>query len=139
MKHALNRRHFMTRLSGLAAGLMASPASAEPPPETAVIRLPESPAACQAPLYLAEDLLGEEGFTEVRYVPATSMTADLLADGEIDFDLEDGFDYLPILNAGKSTILLAGSHVGCMELRANDSIQGVLDLKGKTNTAGVFL
>jgi NitT/TauT family transport system substrate-binding protein len=55
----------------------------------------------------------------------------MLADGEIDFDLEDGFDYLPMIDAGKSLTLLSGVHTGCFELRAHDSIHRVTDLRGK--------
>ncbi len=135
MSKVQNRRRFLTTMSLAAAtgltGFSRSVASAEPPPETTTIRLPASPAACTAPLYMAEDLLHAEGFTEVRYVPATGMTADLLADGDIDFDLEDGFDYLPLMDAGRHLTLLSGIHVGCFELRAHDSIKGVTDLRGK--------
>ena len=42
-------------------------------------------------------------------MPATVMTADLLASGDIDFDLEDGFDYLPLMDAGKPCTILAES------------------------------
>ena len=131
MLHTLNRRSIIAGLPMLAAGLIAPPAAAEPPPETTTLHLPASPAACTAPLYVAEDLLHGEGFTEVRYVPATGMTADMLADGDIDFDLEDGFDYLPLMDAGRHLTLLSGIHVGCFELRAHDSINGVTDLRGK--------
>ena len=40
-------------------------------------------------------------------------------------------DYLPLVNAGRSLTVLAGVQVGCMELRANDSIRSVSDLRGK--------
>jgi NitT/TauT family transport system substrate-binding protein len=135
-----NRRNFLTTLSlAGAAGLAGFPrtaAAAEPPPETTTIRLPDSPITCAGPLYMAEELLHEEGFAEVRYVPATVMTADLLASGEIDFDLEDGFDYLPLMDAGKPCTILAGIHLGCLELRGNDSIQRVTDLRGKKVAIG---
>ncbi len=135
MSMVQNRRHFLTSMSlACVAGLTGSSrsaVSAEPPPETTTIRLPDTPSTCAAPLYMAEELLHEEGFTEVRYVPTTTMTADMLAGGDLDFDLEDGFDYLPIMDAGKSIMLLAGVHTGCMELRGNDSIQRITDLRGK--------
>lgn len=106
-------------------------ASGEPRPETSVIRLPAVPAACQGPLYVAEELLHEEGFAEVRYVPTTLVSAGVLADGGIDFSLEAPVDYLHLMDVGKPLKVLSGVHVGCMELRANDSVQGIADLRGK--------
>ena len=53
-----------TGLLGLQPGLVA----AEPPPETTRIRLVQVPSICQAPTYVAEELLRSEGFTEVHYV-----------------------------------------------------------------------
>ena len=48
-----------------AAGLVgaATPAVAEPPPETGRIRLSKNSGVCLAPQYVAEDLLYAEGFT----------------------------------------------------------------------------
>src|SRR4029453_5428593 len=43
--------------------------SAEPPPETTKIRVHHSLSLCQAPQYVAEDLLRGEGFTDGQYVP----------------------------------------------------------------------
>ena len=54
-----------------------------------------------------------------------------MADGEVDFDMFAAVDYLPLLDAGKSLTVLSGVHVGCFELRANDSIQAITDLRGK--------
>ncbi len=131
-----SRRCFLAGLSAsAAAGFVGSvqPTLAEPPPETAVIRLPIWPTGgCTAPLYLAEDLLRAEGFSEVRYLAATGTSPPaMLADGEIDFDMEDGFDYLPMIDAGKSLVLLSGIHTGCFELRARDGIGSVTDLRGR--------
>jgi NitT/TauT family transport system substrate-binding protein len=130
-----NRRHFLSCMSLATAagltGLSRSVASAEPPPETTTIRIPAIPAACQAPFYLAEELLHEEGFAEVRYVPTTLISVGMLADGDIDFSAEAAVDYMPLVDAGRPLTVLAGIQVGCMELRANDGIQGVADLRGK--------
>ena len=97
-----NRRHFLRCMSLATAagltGLSRSVASAEPPPETATIRLTAAPSTCFAPMYLAEDLLREEGFTEVRYVPMTGMA--MAADGEVDFDMLAAVDFLPLIDAG---------------------------------------
>jgi NitT/TauT family transport system substrate-binding protein len=130
-----NRRNFLTGLAAAGVtGLAAMPrpaAAAEPPPETTTIRLPAAPAACLAPLFLAEELLHEEGFTEVRYVPSTLTGAADLPDGNYDIDMQAWSDYLPLVNAGRSLTVLAGVQVGCLELRANDSIGSIADLRGK--------
>ena len=126
-----NRRHVLAGLSGLAAGLVPSSASAEPPPETTTIRLAAALGGCTAPLYMAEELLHQEGFSEVRYVPTSYISSGMLADGETDFDMLDGFDYLPVMDARRPLKVLSGIHVGCFELRASDDIHGVKDLQGK--------
>ncbi len=129
MFQSLNCRRVLAGISGLAAGLMASPALAEPPPETTRVRLGVYPAACNAPLYLAEELLREEGFAEVRLL--TSGGISMLADGEYDFSMESGVDYLPLMEVGRPLTVLSGIHTGCFELRANDSVQSITDLRGK--------
>jgi len=130
-----NRRQFLTTLSlAGAAGILGNrqldSAEAEPPPETTTIRLPKIPAACTAPLYLSEELLHEEGFSEVRYVPTNIVSVDMLA-ADVDFSMEAGVDYLPLMDAGRALTVLAGIQVGCFELVANESIQGIPDLRGK--------
>src|SRR5205823_13718182 len=125
----LNRRHMISGLSGLATGLISPLALAEPPLETTTIRLGAYPATCNAPLYLAEKLLHEEGFTEVRYVPFTGI--DMLAVGDADISMEAAVDYLPRMESGKPLVVLSGIHTGCFELRANDSVHNITDLRGK--------
>ena len=125
-----NRRHVLAGLSAVATGfIVPSAAAAEPPPETTTIRLDAAPSTCFAPMYLAEDLLRQEGFTEVRYVQATG--AAMAADGEVDFDMLAAVDFLPLIEAGKSVTVLSGVHAGCFELRANDVIRSIADLRGK--------
>jgi len=67
-----SRRRFLTHTSILTATglLLGVPrwAAAEPPPETTRIRLVHNPFLCEAPQYLAEELLRLEGFSEVEYV-----------------------------------------------------------------------
>ncbi|HSX83285.1 MAG TPA: twin-arginine translocation signal domain-containing protein, partial [Candidatus Saccharimonadia bacterium] len=46
-------------------GLHPGSVAAEPPPETVKLRLVQSPAICISPLYVAEDLLQSEGFSDV--------------------------------------------------------------------------
>jgi len=64
-----NRRQVLQLAIGAALGGAWSRAgAAEPPPETARIRIQQAAIACFAPLYIAEALLKAEGFTEVEYV-----------------------------------------------------------------------
>jgi NitT/TauT family transport system substrate-binding protein len=68
----LSRRRFLRGLTlAGTAGLLGwhpRPVAAEPPPETTQLRLRRTPSLCLAPLYVAEELLQGEGFTEVQYV-----------------------------------------------------------------------
>jgi NitT/TauT family transport system substrate-binding protein len=134
MQIVQNRRRFMAgAVAAGAAGLLGNPtrARAEPPPETTTIRIPAVPGACTAPLYMAEDLLHEEGFAEVHYVPTTQVSVGMLADGMLDISMEAPLDYLSLLDADRPLTVLSGVHVGCIELRANDSVQSIKDLRGK--------
>ena len=130
-----NRRRFLTSMSLAAAagltGFSRSVASAEPPPETTTIRLGGPGAACSGPLVLAAELLHEEGFSDVSYGPLVFNGAQMVANGEVDFDMMSWSDYLPVVDAGGALTVLSGVQAGCMELRANDSIRSIADLQGK--------
>ena len=71
-----SRREFLggLTLAGTAGllGLRPAPAAAEPPPETTKLRLGQGASICQAPLYVAEELLRSEGFTDVNSELLTS-------------------------------------------------------------------
>src|SRR5688572_337557 len=91
-----NRRKFLSSLTvaGTAAvlGLKPKAAAAEPPPETTRIRIHDSPITCFAPVYVAEELLKAEGFTEVQYIktPLTGGgSSKALAEGLIDITQND--------------------------------------------------
>ena len=64
---SLGRREFLRGVTGAGAatvlGAQRAPVAAEPPPETNKIRLPQTPAMCEAPQVLVGDLLKAEGFT----------------------------------------------------------------------------
>jgi NitT/TauT family transport system substrate-binding protein len=122
-------------VAGLAsiAGLRAGPAAAEPPPETATLRVVRSPSLCVAPQFIAEDLFKAEGFTDVTYVKAG--TADIeksLATGGADISLQFAGPLVVQLDAGQPIVLLAGVHVGCFELFGVERVRAIRDLKGKT-------
>jgi NitT/TauT family transport system substrate-binding protein len=132
-----NRREFLKE-SALAAtgallGLRSDSIAAEPPLETTKVKLLKSPAICSAPLYVAEELLRSEGFTDVQYVQGTGGLEDekLLATGSGDFS--GGFvgRHLASLDAGDPIVILSGLHIGCFELFGNRRIRSVRDLKGK--------
>ena len=110
-------------------------ASAALPLETRSIRLPRwiGGAYCWAGLYLAGELLRAEGFTDVNYVqgdPALDQSI-WIARGETDFSV----NYVPVhvrsINAGVPIKVLAGLHVGCLELIANASVSNIGELRGK--------
>ena len=65
----MNRRDFLNGIAittGAALFEGRPLAAAEPPPETTRIRLIRETSICLAPLYIAEDLLKAEGFTDVQ-------------------------------------------------------------------------
>jgi NitT/TauT family transport system substrate-binding protein len=141
MKHGnYTRRGFMSlTLAGAVSvfGTRLESSAAEPPPETTRIRLHDAPITCFAPIYLAEDLLKAEGFTEVRYVktPLAEGPSKALAEGVIDIAQNDTAAHLMSLDTGGPIIILGGIHTGCWELFGNDSIRSLRDLKAKTVAA----
>ena len=133
-----SRRHFLggLTLAGMVGLLTLRPASvvAEPPPETTRIRLVRIPSICQAPSYVAEELLRSEGFTEVHYLQKAG-TADIekaLASGEADLNGHFAAPLLLRLQAGDPIVILAGLHIGCFALFGTHEIHTIRDLKGKT-------
>jgi NitT/TauT family transport system substrate-binding protein len=131
MQMIQSRRHFLASTSlAAAAGVFGARGSLadEGPPEVTTLRLPHDPGICIAPLYIASDLLRAEGFTEIRYVPPPNYS---LARGEVDFDLQTSAWALSHLDAGDPITVLAGVHVGCYELFANEPMRTIGDLKGK--------
>ena len=129
------RRRVLAGFSGIgAAALMPAPTlAAERSPETTSVRLPKVQSICVAPQDIVADLLRDEGFTDIRYVPLPpgTNTPDAIAKGKLDF----GMNYAPLqvagVDRGVAIKVLAGVHVGCFELFVTDAIRGVLDLAGK--------
>ncbi len=130
-----SRRTFVTGASALGAASllgMHRTAAAEPPPEVNRIRLVKIPAICFAPLYLAEDLLRMEGFSEVEYVPrATTGSHEMLVANEADFTMDAPAELIPSWDAGRRLTVVAGVHGGCYELFVNERVRAIRDLKGK--------
>ena len=119
-----------------AAGMLgwhAGPVAAEPPPETTTIRLTKEPYTCLSPQYVAEDLLRAEGFREIRYVDVTDGTCTLkVAAGEADMVMDFAGMIMTRIDAGDPLVILAGIHIGCIELFATAGIKKLRDFKGKT-------
>src|SRR5947207_13640609 len=91
MQVTQNRRRFLAALSSAgAAGLIGAPKSfaQEPAPETTAVRFPKYTNnvnnVCGAPLYVMDELLRAEGFTDIRYIATDSGATGvrLVASGE---------------------------------------------------------
>jgi NitT/TauT family transport system substrate-binding protein len=142
MRIIQNRRTFVAGLAVAAMGLFncrSSQAAGEAPPETTSVRLPKIfPASCDAANYVAAELLRSEGLSDARYVEieAGVDSAKWIAEGKLDFDVNYGPTHLKSIETGVPIVVLMGLHSGCLELFANESINSILDLKGKR--VGVF-
>ena len=132
-----DRRAFLRALSaGGAASLGAwsgSLCAAEPPPETTRIRLARTPGICFAPMFVAEDLLRAEGFSDVQYVASAgaAATTAMMVKGELDVFIRYVASSVLDVESGVPVVMLAGVHPGCFELIASSRVQSVRDLKGK--------
>ena len=137
------RRRMLLRAMGAggATSLLGYPeqsALAELPPETTRIRIGKVPTACLSPIYVAEELLRSEGFTDVAYVPEGPAGvggvpgAHALGEGAIDIQQNFAAPLAVAMDEGASIVLLAGVHAGCFELVAAKRIRKITDLKGKT-------
>jgi NitT/TauT family transport system substrate-binding protein len=130
----MRRRDFLRGLSAMGvAGLLGTrAANAAEPAEITTVRLARSPAICFAPVYMAEESLRAEGFTDVKWAQAPVNAYDKLVSGEADFGATDVGTFIRLADAGHPVVALTGLHVGCYELFGTDRIRTVRDLKGKT-------
>jgi len=130
------RRRFIGGLAAAGtAGIIATPRvmAAEEPIETTTVRLGYIPAACDAPVHSAADLLHAEGFTDVGFVTAARGRArlDALGRGEFDFTMSFAVGQISALDADVPITIVAGLHAGCFELFAGAGVRGIADLRGK--------
>jgi NitT/TauT family transport system substrate-binding protein len=131
----ITRRNFVH--GAMAAGALAHVPgllAAEPAPETPRIRLGQSAVGtCWAPQYMAQEMLRAEGFAEVRYVKVTGseQVYGALAAGELDICMAFIAPFIVQADAGRSVVMLAGIHPGCIELFGSERIRQLRDLKGR--------
>jgi NitT/TauT family transport system substrate-binding protein len=120
--------------AGTLLGLPNVGMAAEAPPETTRLRLVRTTSICQAPQYIAEELLRGEGFSDVQYVTKASPgeIGNALATGEADINLHFAGPLILALDAGEPILVLSGNHIGCFELFGTKKIRAIRDLKGKT-------
>jgi NitT/TauT family transport system substrate-binding protein len=102
--------------------------------ETTTVRLVKPSASiCLAPQVMAEQLLHQQGFTNVQYVELVGgATEKALASGEADVSLIFVARGVKSVDAHEPVTMLSGIHVGCFELFGTPQIQEMRDLKGKT-------
>src|ERR1700751_618615 len=133
-----SRRQFLTPLSLAAAARLAlAPAAraAEGPLETTTVRFVKIPGICNAPQYVAEELLQAEGFTEIGYVGPVAAGAPAIAAvarGDADFTVTYAAPLAIAIDGGAPVTVVSGVHIGCFELFGNENIRSIADLRGKS-------
>jgi len=134
----MHRRDFLRAMGGAGSaavvGYRPRSALAEPPPETTRIRLVRSPAICISPLYLAEELLRGEGFSEIEYVAfkTGNLFTQAVAAGQVDLALNFIGPLVVSVDERAPVVILSGVHAGCFELFGSERVRAIRDLKGKT-------
>ena len=134
----LRRREFLARTSALGAaglfGVVPHSLAVDPPPETTRVRLVHAPFICLAPQYLAAEFLPMEGITDWEFLQMGSRSGgiDAVAEGRADITMWDAHSPIPLIDAGKPIVVLAGVHGGCYQLFCNESVRTIRDLKGKS-------
>jgi NitT/TauT family transport system substrate-binding protein len=137
MRRLHDRRSFLASLSfaGGASLLGRGDSFAqEAPPEKTTIRLPGGSLICNAPTYIADELLRAEGFADIQHVPVTpdrSGPPEAMQRGELDFAMVYTPPMVAAIESGSPVTVLAGVHVGCNSLFAHEGIRTIRDLKGK--------
>src|SRR5262249_56193087 len=85
--------------------------------ETTKLRVLQFQSICQAPLYVTDELLHLEGFTDVQFVKTMGgVLAKNLAAGEVDIGMNFVAPNLVRLDAGDPLVVLAGGPTGLPQL-----------------------
>jgi NitT/TauT family transport system substrate-binding protein len=133
------RRHFVSGLAAVGAESLIRHArcaeAAEGPLETTTVRF-QKPGLCVSSLYIAEELLRAEGFTDIHYLQAPEFGGIVPIRGEVDFAPIYALEGVRAIDAGEPLMLLAGVMVGCFELFAREGIDSFAELKGKSIGVG---
>jgi NitT/TauT family transport system substrate-binding protein len=132
----MSRRRFLQQASALGVASFFGPrrsAAAGPAPETTRIRFGYDPVICVAPMFLAEELLRAEGFTDIEYVPrrADETFPEMLLADTTDLGTVNTPSLMLAVDAGLPIVMIAGLHTGCFELFAHENVRAIRDLKGK--------
>jgi NitT/TauT family transport system substrate-binding protein len=138
-----SRRQFLKTSAGLgfsaagmallgACGSVATPNAHAETLETTTLRLNNVVGLCLAAHVLAEDMLKDEGFTDVRIIKDALGPLKTVASGEADIDSTFSAVLVRQLDAGDPIVVLGGLHTGCFELFGTPQIKMISDLKGKT-------
>jgi len=135
----LDRREFISKSVAagtamyLGLGNDLGLAAVEPPPETTRIRLQKTWSPCWVPQLVAEELLREEGFTDIQYVEHDNYGDGdkLMAEGKMDMTMDFTARTIRDIVPGSPVVFISGFHVGCYSLIGTDRISTVRDLKGK--------
>jgi len=130
----MHRRGFISGIAAAVGGSLLRPVSigaAEGAPETTSVTLAKTPALCNAPQFIAEELLRAEGFTEIRFVETIEPESAIGA-GKVDFSMSYASRFVAAIDAGEPVTLLGGIMFGCFELFGGDNVRSIGDLKGKT-------
>jgi len=130
------RRRFLgTAVLAGAAGVLPplGAHAAEPGLETTTVKLPRDPAICTMPQMITQQLLQEEGFTEIHFVDEPpGNPSEQLARGDVDLMVGYASNFILGLDKGEAATLLAGVHIGCFVLFGHEDVHGIAGLKGKT-------
>jgi NitT/TauT family transport system substrate-binding protein len=142
MRTLHNRRDFLAcaSLAGAASLLGRGRSFAqEAPPETTTVRIPTGTLICNAPTYIADELLGAEGFTDIQHIPLTPDRAapEFMERSGLDFAMVYTPPMVAAIDGGAPATVLAGVHVGCNSLFAHEGIRSIRDLKGKKVSSGL--
>jgi NitT/TauT family transport system substrate-binding protein len=95
------------------------------PPETTTIRI-DPHFGCEGWTWFIEDLLREEGFTNVQITGIGKIHT-----GEADIGATFGNDLVHKIDAGLPYVVIGGTHTGCNQLWALPGINSIRDLRGK--------
>jgi NitT/TauT family transport system substrate-binding protein len=84
-------------------------------------------------VYIGEELLRAEGFTDVQYVELEGalVPGQMLGAGKADLGADAAPALVLNLEAGEPLVVLGGLHAGCYELFGTDRVHTIRDLKGK--------